>query len=98
MLLSLKKFGYTEKAHVSDITPSELSYPNGEKFEGGYTLVDSYNHHINSVQEGSNIKLVGTKWDYDEIQRNSNAHIKELVAPEIKGYTFSHVEKARDLP
>ena len=94
----LKKFGYTEKAHVSDITPSELSYPNGEKFEGGYTLVDSYNHHINSVQEGSNIKLVGTKWDYDEIQRNSNAHIKELVAPEIKGYTFSHVEKARDLP
>ena len=94
----LKKFGYTEKAHVSDITPSELSYPNGEKFEGGYTLVDSYNHHINSVQEGSNIKLVGTKWDYNEIQRNSNAHIKELVAPEIKGYTFSHVEKARDLP
>ena len=94
----LKKFGYTEKAHVSDITPSELSYPNGEKFEGGYTLVDSYNHHINSVQEGSNIKLVGTKWDYDEIQRNSNAHIKELVAPEIKGYTFSHVEKAQDLP
>lgn len=94
----LKKFGYTEKAHVSDITPSELSYPNGEKFEGGYTLVDSYNHHINSVQEGSNIKLVGTKWEYDEIQRNSNAHIKELVAPEIKGYTFSHVEKARDLP
>ena len=94
----LKKFGYTEKAHVSDITPSELSYPNGEKFEGGYTLVDSYNHHINSVQEGSNIKLVGTKWNYNEIQRNSNAHIKELVAPEIKGYTFSHVEKARDLP
>ena len=94
----LKKFGYTKKAHVSDITPSELSYPNGEKFEGGYTLVDSYNHHINSVQEGSNIKLVGTKWDYNEIQRNSNAHIKELVAPEIKGYTFSHVEKARDLP
>lgn len=94
----LKKFGYTEKAHVSDITPSELSYPNGEKFEGGYTLVDSYNHHINSVQEGSNIKLVGTKWDYNEIQRNSNAHIKELLAPEIKGYTFSHVEKARDLP
>lgn len=31
-------------------------------------------------------------------KRNSNAHIKELVAPEIKGYTFSHVEKARDLP
>lgn len=51
-----------------DITPSELSYPNGEKFEGGYTLVDSYNHHINSVQ-GSNIKLVGTKWNYNEIQK-----------------------------